>query len=500
MDLITTILITGLLCLIIWKVVISLFKYIQLLNTLRRIPQKPSHWLFGHGKEVTDSKTYSDYIMDCMRGGARMYCIWNGPFPVLGVCHPETFQQLNKQVSDKARGFPDGYRLLERWLGEGLLISDGKKWERNRRLLTPAFHFNILTGYIDVMNDVTDLFLDKLDEASQKSESLDVYPYVCRATLDSMLRCSLSYEGSMLESKEHSYIQAVQRIPALMWKRLVQPFFLFDLPFNLTRFGQEHNQLIDVARKFTGDIIEARKKYLKEHPDLTKQKRRLDFLDILLTAKDEKGQGLSQQEIQDEVDTFTFEGHDTTASAIGWAIYALSQNLKIQEKVYEDVQTNWKNCLSQFKYLPLFIKEVMRFYTPVPMLGRKHSKPITIDGIEIPPGPRFDIFIYAIHHNPQVWKNPEEFDPGRFDVEHRDETDIYGFIPFSAGSRNCIGQVFAMNEIKITLAKFVKRFEVLPVKGHKPQMQADAVMRSLNGLPVQLRRRKLEGSTQLSSC
>ncbi|XP_060571282.1 cytochrome P450 4A6-like isoform X2 [Ruditapes philippinarum] len=435
--------------------------------------------------------------MDIVNGGGRMYCMWNGPLPILGVCHPETFQQLNKQSHNKARGFTDGYRVLEPWLGEGLLISEGKKWERNRRLLTPAFHFNILNGYVDVMNDVTEQFLDKLGEATQGGESVDVFPYVCRSTLDNMLRCSLSYEGSMLESKEHSYIKAVQRLTTIMWERMLQPILLIDFIFKLSPLGSESKRETDVAHKFTGGLIQSRRNTLKGQTDLTEQKRRLDFLDILLTAKDENGNGLSKQEIQDEVDTFTFEGHDTTASAISWSIYALGQHPDLQEKVYKDVQNITRDsegisqsCLSQFEYLPLFIKEVMRLYSPVPMIARRTTDPITIDGIEIPAGPRIDVNIYAIHHNPEIWKNPETFDPSRFDQHHRDETNIYGFIPFSAGSRNCIGQVFAMNEIKITVAKLVKRFEVLPVKDHTPELQPDVIMRSLNGLPVVLRPRE----------
>ncbi|XP_045173891.2 cytochrome P450 4A2-like [Mercenaria mercenaria] len=496
MDVLVKTVVIGALVFIFWKFVVTLWNYIQLCKKLEKIPQKPSHWLFGHSREVKDSKTYFDYVKDVMKGGSKVYCIWNGPFPLLGVCHPETFQQLNKQEINKARGLTGPYRLIQPWIGEGLLVSGDKKWERNRRLLTPAFHFDILSGYLKVMNDVTDIFLDKLGKGLEQSESMDIFPYVCRSTLDIMLRCSLSYDGSMLENEEHRYIKAVQQLSTLLWHRMTTPLLLFDFIYNLSPVGREHKRLLDVVHEFTADIIATRQKLLKQQPDLTKHKRRLDFLDILLTAKDEHGHGLSQQEIQDEVDTFTFEGHDTTGSAISYAIYALGQYPEIQEQVYQDIQNIAGDVkeisqheLNQFKYLPLFIKEVMRFYSPVPVVSRQNSKQLVLDGKVIPPGMRIDINILAIHHNTDIWKCPEKFDPSRFDREHRDETDIYGFIPFSAGSRNCIGQVFATNEIKITLAKLVKRYIVLPVKDHKPEYQPDVVMRSLNGLPVILKRR-----------
>ncbi|XP_060569480.1 cytochrome P450 4B1-like [Ruditapes philippinarum] len=235
----------------------------------------------------------------------------------------------------------------------------------------------------------------------------------------------------------------------------------------------------------------------KQQNDKT-EKRRLDFLDILLTAREEHGLGLSAQEIQDEVDTFTFEGHDTTSSAISWTIFALAKHPVLQEKVFSEVRNiiGGKNSLSseqlgKFTYLPTFIKEVLRYYSPVPMIARRHTDtPIVLDSIDIPVGVSIWVQIYCIHHNKDVWPNHEVFDPERFSANQRDETDIYGFIPFSAGSRNCIGQVFAMNEIKITIAKLVNRFEFLVDPENEPVLLPDIIMRSQNGVHVKLIERK----------
>ncbi|XP_052809277.1 cytochrome P450 4A2-like [Mya arenaria] len=237
----------------------------------------------------------------------------------------------------------------------------------------------------------------------------------------------------------------------------------------------------------------------REHPlevGHSDGKRRLDFLDILLSAKDEQGRGLDRQEIQDEVDTFTFEGHDTTASALAWGIYALGQYPDIQEKVYEDAKSvvgSKKHVdpgdLHAFKYIPIYIKEVLRYYTPVPVISRKSPNTIVLDGLEIPPGSRVDVPIYIMHHNPAIWKNPEDFRPERFSDKQKVEHEVFGFAPFSAGSRNCIGQVFALNELKISLAKFVNRFEVRPDPGHKPDMLWDMITRSTTGLKVCLKER-----------
>ncbi|XP_053374931.1 cytochrome P450 4A7-like isoform X2 [Mercenaria mercenaria] len=392
----------------------------------------------------------------------------------------------------------DGYTFFEPWLGEGLLISGGKKWERNRKLLTPAFHFDILNGYVNVMNETADSLLAKLADASKNDKVVDVFPYVCRASLDTMLRCSLSYEEDLQQTTVSGYLDTVRRLSEINWERSLRLTLLSDTVFKWSSVGREFYQLCDQAHKFTGGIIQSRKKELEKQPNITQQKRRLDFLDILLTARDEHGQGLSSQEIQDEVDTFTFEGHDTTSSAISWTIFALAKHPELQAKVFHDVKGVLKDQdlvttdhLGKFTYLPLFIKEVLRYYSPVPMVGRRQTDtPVVIDGIEIPVGVSFWIQIYCIHHNKDVWPNHEVFDPERFQASNRDDTDIYGFIPFSAGSRNCIGQVFAMNEIKITIAKLLSRFEILLEPGNEPVLLPDVIMRSENGISVRLKERK----------
>ncbi|KAL4233192.1 Cytochrome P450 4X1 [Mactra antiquata] len=147
--------------------------------------------------------------------------------------------------------------------------------------------------------------------------------------------------------------------------------------------------------------------------------------------------------------------------------------------------------LGQFTYMSKFIKEVLRYFSPVPMIGRvNNDQPIVLDGIEIPANVSVWIHIYALHHNESIWKNNMVFDPERFDAGQRDDNDVYGFIPFSAGSRNCIGQSFAMNEIKINIAKVVKRFEVTVVPSKEAVIIPDVVMRAENGLYVGFKPRK----------
>ncbi|KAL4233196.1 hypothetical protein ACF0H5_007880 [Mactra antiquata] len=496
----------GIVTVFIWKVFRHISHFVYLRRKLSVVPGLPRHWLLGNAQkgQVDSSKNFLKLIIKAANEKHKIFCTWVGTLPVVHILHADPLKEVIKQTREKSKGHTDGYRMFGPWLGDGLLMSEGRKWERNRKLLTPAFHFDILNGYINIMNDGADILMDRFAKDTSKGNTIDVFPYVCKMTLDSMLRCSLSYSGSIqtkASESEEEYIQAVRRMSEILWQRNLRPYLAIDGVFYNFPIGKEFVQLCKKVHNFTGKIIKSRTQTLKTHDEVQVtegKKRRLDFLDILLTAKDSEGHGLSPQEIQDEVDTFTFEGHDTTASAVSWGIYALGKYPDLQQKVYKDVcdvvgdsKMITKDHIGRFTYMSKFVKEVLRYYSPVPIIGRaEYDHPVIIDGKEIPTNVSMWVNIYAIHHNEDIWTNNMLFDPERFDAEHRDDHDVYGFVPFSVGSRNCIGQVFAMNEIKINIAKVVQRYEVVVDPSKEPVLLPDVIMRADNGVHVGFRPRK----------
>lgn len=195
-------------------------------------------------------------------------------------------------------------------------------------------------------------------------------------------------------------------------------------------------------------------------------------------------------DIRAEVDTFLFEGHDTTASALCWAIYCLAKYPDEQRKVYDEAKSilndkkdvEWED-LSGFKYLQLFIKEVMRYYTTVPILNRTLTKDTELDGVIIPKNSTVDIGIHLLNHHPDVWTDPDNFKPERL-MYTDEEIDPFRYVPFSAGPRNCIGQNFAMNEMKVMIAKLVNRFSITLDEKHQVVPVPEVVMRAKYGIKV----------------
>nr|CAB3235900.1 cytochrome P450 4F22 [Phallusia mammillata] len=247
-----------------------------------------------------------------------------------------------------------------------------------------------------------------------------------------------------------------------------------------------------------------------------KNGKHLDFLDILLLTRDEDGKGLTEREIRDEVDTFLFEGHDTTASGISWALYCLADNPQFQEKCRHEVvhllqgrtEVLWSD-LQNMPYLTMFIKEVLRLYPPVFAIARTTSQPVTFDRgfgqdqhcLDDKPSNNFDcgktlesstnigIPLMVLHRNETVWKNPTVFDPSRFDKENPKPIAPFTYLPFSAGPRNCIGQNFAMAEMKVVLAKTLLKFRLyLDDECSKPEMLPMIVLKSKNGIHLKVER------------
>ncbi|XP_041377584.1 cytochrome P450 4F1-like isoform X2 [Gigantopelta aegis] len=392
----------------------------------------------------------------------------------------------------KPRGLLGSYQLALPWLGEGLLLAGGERWARSRRLLTPAFHFDILKPYIEVYNKAANIVVNKVEQHAINGESFELFGLISLCTFDIILQCAMSYNDNIqLKGDGHPYVKAVNELSHLWFNRGRNPLLCLDWIYRRTANGRRFMEQCKFVHSISEEIIEKRKKTLEEEGP--PEKRYLDFLDILLTAKDENGVGLTPLEIRNEVDTFLFEGHDTTASAISWILYSLAVNPDIQEQVqaeldavfeHKDVDKIEWTDLPKLEYLTRVIKEGMRMHSPVCFIQRELTQPIEVAGKTLPAGTTCSLSIYHLHHNPTVWKDPWEFRPDRFLPENMVNQDHYAFVPFSAGPRNCIGQNFAMNEEKVVLSRILHRFTLEVDPTHEVRRCVAAVMRAEDGIRV----------------
>ena len=250
-------------------------------------------------------------------------------------------------------------------------------------------------------------------------------------------------------------------------KRIMNPLLVPNFLFRMTRLGREQQATVENLHKFTRDVID---KKLSEGVQSTGSKRKA-FLDMLIQATDENGRKLTAEDLQEEVDTFMFAGHDTSALALMWGIYLLGRHSEVQEKLYDEIETNFGGQLdcdvsldqiATLNYLDLVVKEVLRLYPPGPGIGRKLDQDCVLDGHVVPKGSNVTLFISYIQRHPDIWENPDSFVPERFTTENRMKAkrSNFSYIPFSAGPRNCVGQRFAMQEIKVVLIYLVRKFRI----------------------------------------
>uniref|UniRef100_A0A8C9PFG3 Uncharacterized protein n=1 Tax=Spermophilus dauricus TaxID=99837 RepID=A0A8C9PFG3_SPEDA len=475
------------LLLLLFKAAQFLLRRQWLLKALQQFPSPPSHWFFGHKDQELQ------YILKWVNEfqSAFPQWLWDSKVRIL-VYDPEYMKAILGRSDPNAH---NTYRIVAPWIGYGLLLLNGETWFQHRRMLTPAFHYDILKPYLGIMADSVRVMLDKWEQLIGQN-SLEIFQHVSLMTLDTIMKCAFSHQGSVQQERNsNSYIQAVGDMNYLFLSRARNVFHQNDTIYRLISDGRLFHHACQLAHEHTDQVIRQRKAQLQNEGELEKirQKRHLDFLDILLCAKMENGSSLSDEDLRAEVDTFMFEGHDTTASAISWIFYALATHLEHQQRCREEVQSllgdgasiTWDH-LDQMTYTTMCIKEALRIYPPVAGVSRDLSKSITFpDGRSLSKGFMVTLSIYGLHHNPKVWPNPEVFDlsfaPGSSRHSH-------SFLPFSGGSRNCIGKQFAMNELKVAVALTLLRFELLPDPTRIPVPMALIVLKSKNGIHLRLRK------------
>ncbi|XP_013405417.1 phylloquinone omega-hydroxylase CYP4F2 isoform X2 [Lingula anatina] len=437
------------------------------------------------------------YLSSLTEKYKKAFCQWFGPFQArLAVVHPDTVKGI-LQTAEPKPGF-GGYNLLLDWLGCGLLLSSGEKWKRSRRLLTHGFHFDVLQNYVKKYHETAEKLMAKFSTAAHQGNSVDVSPLASMATLEVIMNCAFSCNTDLLgQGDDHPYHDAVVTLSRHAMHRFFNPHLWFDFVFYLTPDGKENKRLLHYVHGVTESIIEKRKEQLKSI--VGGQGKKLDFLDILLMARDENGVGLSDSDIRAEADTFLFRGHDTTASALAWTLYSLAKYPDHQKKVQAEVDNllaerenkefTWNDLHDGMPYLSAFLKESMRMHSPVPLIARTLTQELTIDGHVVPVGTKIDICIHQMNHNPVVFPDHMEFRPERFLNTDAKKTDPFSFVPFSAGPRNCIGQNFAMNELKVMLGKTVQSFELTLDPTHQYLYKPDMVMRAVHGIKLFIKHR-----------
>ncbi|KAI6169986.1 CYtochrome P450 family [Aphelenchoides bicaudatus] len=423
------------------------------------------------------------------QGGILMRT-WVGPILRVYLFDPEAIKVVTNSTTELRKG--KDYDRLHPWLGSGLITASGdEQWRSNRKLLTPAFHFGKLEEYAEVIDGHARELVDVLSSQYADGKQHDIYNVIKCMTLDAISETAMGIQVNSLQNPDQEYIKAVDTYNSLVFFRGAVPIYLNKWIWKLSGWEKVQNDALKVLKTTSTSVIKKRIELLQSGLDEMKTKR--DFLDILLVAHKEGRMNFEQ--MRQEVDSFLFAGYDTTAHAISWTIWYLATNPNVQEKLYREISEKLNGdadfCTNKTKELPYFeavIKESLRIYPPVAGFARHLENDLQVGEYLVPKGANLMVSILCLHHNKNIFSDHWQFKPERF-LQPGDYSPN-SYIPFSAGLRNCIGQKFAMRELRNVIAHLVYNFRFSTdhkMLDNKPIIKV--VLTPSLGVPVKLQSR-----------
>jgi len=368
--------------------------------------------------------------------------------------------------------------LLARYVGDGLLTPNGDYWLRQRRLIQPGFHRKKIANLTEIINPVIDDYFKILD--LKKDEPIDICDVMMELTFTIIAKSMFS--TGVNEKDVNTLGENISAVQKFLVKQIRQPYL--NWWFGLSGQEKKHVALTGISSKIILDIINERKQTKAPHDDL---------LDMLLASKySDTGEGMTEKQLIDESVILFVAGHETTANAMAWIYYLLSQNPQVVEKLRQEYRENLEGEMPSFEdlknltYTKKVINEGMRLYPPAWITDRVALEDDEVNGIKIPKGTMIMNFIYGAHRDPKYWTEPNKFMPERFDEENMKQMHNFNYFPFGGGPRLCIGNNFAMMEMQLILAYMIPRYDFSLVPNQEIIAQPLVTLRPKNGILLNL--------------
>ena len=366
-------------------------------------------------------------------------------------------------------------------LGEGLLTSEGAVHLRQRRLMQPAFHRDRIAAYASTMV----AYADRVRSGWSDGATLDVAQEMKRLTL---LIVGKTLFDADVESQARDVGDALSGLMDSFWTTML-PFgdTLERLPIPRLRRGRKARERLDAI--IYGMIAERR----------ASGGDRGDLLSMLLMAQDDedKGRGMTDRQVRDEAMTIFLAGHETTANALTWTWYLLSQPPDVERRLHEEIDRVLAGRLptvadvDRLPYTTRVVTESMRLYPPAWIIGRRAIDEYSIGGYPVPPRSIVVMSQWIVQRDPRHYPDPERFDPDRWTPEFKAALPRFAYFPFGGGPRQCIGESFAWMELVLVLATIAQRWRFDLVPGHPVVPQAAVTLRPKHGMKMMARVRDL---------
>jgi cytochrome P450 len=393
-----------------------------------------------------------------------------GPVRAVFVNHPDLIREVlvtKGKLFHKQRRTVDALRQVD---GDGLVLTEGDLWLRQRRLLQPAFGPKRLGRYAEAIVERTRRFVDRW----RPGQTVNMVDEMTHLTLEIIAKVFYDTE---LTGKAAQLGEAVRVLSQTFYEEVSYPIRLPDwLPIPSKR---RKKWAIATLRGLINDFIAERRR--------GGEVDRGDLLSMLLLAVDEEGdgRGMSDRQAQDEAVTMFNAGHDSTAAALAWIWYLIARHPEVEVRLVDEARSVLGDRpatfddVSRLTYSEMVVREALRLYPPVwALFAREVREDVELGGFRVPRGSQVFMFPWVTQRDPANFPDPLRFDPGRFSAERIDEIPQYAWLPFGAGPHICIGLSLALMEMTLIIPTILQRYRPAFAPGQSPEVQPEPLLAS----------------------
>lgn len=377
--------------------------------------------------------------------------------------------------------------MLELLLGQGIFVSNGDLWRQQRRMMDPAFEATRIRAIFPLMKQAVDAMAERF-AAGAAGPGTEIDLEMTHVTADVIFRTI--YSRPFTREEAEIIFHSFDRFQHLAWLHGV--WALAGAPHWLSPGKMR-------ARRYAGTIREILHAPVRERLAAIargEETPERDMLSSFIAAEDpETGKRFAEQELVDQIAIMFLAGHETSASALAWALYLIALSPDIQRRLQQEVDdacADGELAFEKMRRLPLtrdVFREALRLYPPVAFVPRDATEQEEMRGKRIQPGAILFVSPWLLHRHTDHWDDPDVFDPDRFSRPKTRESEKKAYLPFSKGPRVCLGASFALQEAVLVLATIMRDWTVSPAEGHVPEPVARLTLRSDNGIRLDMRRR-----------
>lgn len=418
------------------------------------------------------------FFSDCAAGGEDIIH-FRGSRRLYFLNHPDLIEHVLTRTNRlflQINSTPASLTLREA-LGDGLLMSNGDLWRRQRRLMQPAFQPSAIAGYGETMVQCTRQMLDGWQEGELRNIHTDMMALALQMVSETLIGANMGDGGIRIaEGMDRGMDYFTRRVKLAL------------LPFNVPLPGKRQ---FDEGIRELDEAVYSIIRNQRENGSAGSN----GLLQRLLDARDEDGSRMSDRQLRDELVTLFLAGHETTAVALSWTLKLISTHPAVEERLlaeYAAVLAGRGARVEDLPHLPYtdwVIKEAMRLYPPVWRVGREVVEDCEVGGWAIPKGSLLVMSQWVMHRDVRYWDEPEKFRPERWGEDRVQSLLRYAYFPFGGGPRQCIGMNFALMEIALALATLLPRVHLSLAPGHPIRLQPSITLRPKGGIWVNVHRR-----------